>query len=36
VDVSIVDARNIGVRHDDEREIAEGLYTVGKANGKEG
>ncbi len=36
MDIGIVDARDVGIRDDDEWEIAEGLYAVGKPNGKEG
>lgn len=36
MDVVVVDPRDVRVRHDDEREVAKGLYPVGQAYGKEG
>lgn len=36
MDVVIVDARDVRVGYDDEREVAKGLDSVGKTDGKEG
>lgn len=36
MDVVVVDAGDVGVRDDDEGEVAEGLDSVGQADGQEG
>ena len=36
VDVVVVDAGDVRVRDDDEGEVAEGLDSVGEADGEEG
>ena len=36
MNVIIIDARYIGIGDDDEWEVAEGLDTVGEADGKQG